>query len=90
MITKLKTLNEWALDNPTTNPFSGCLNVDTYGGANLLYNELLYRYGEREVFKADQFVAEIERLFIINSYKYNRLYQTTVQAYDIFSNYKVQ
>lgn len=90
MIMKLKTLNEWALEHPTVNPFTGCLNVETYGGATLLYNELLYRYGEREIFKENQFVAEIERLFVINSYKYNRLYQTTVQAYDIFSNYKVQ
>lgn len=90
MIQKNQTLNDWALENPTVNPFTDCLNITTYGGAKLFYDEFLYRYGEREIFKPTQFVSAVERIFTLNSYKYTRLYQTTVLPYDIFTNYKVQ
>lgn len=84
------TLKEWKTEHPTINPFTNCLNVDDYGGDDLLYSEFCYRYGERELFKPDELVEAIHRIFYINEYKYERLYDTTIQQYDMFNNYKVE
>lgn len=90
MIEKKKTLKEWAEANPTINPFTNCLNVATYGGADLLYSEFLYRYRQREIFDEDNFVFAVKRVFVINEYKYQRLYQTTTLSYNPLNNYRVE
>lgn len=90
MIEKKKTLKEWAEENPTVNPFTNCLNIATYGGADLLYSEFLYRYRQREIFDEDNFVFAVKRVFVINEYKYERLHQTTTLSYNPLNNYRVQ
>lgn len=83
------TLKQWREKHPTTNPFTNCNNIDAYGGAELYWEEFYYRYSEREIFREESFIPAIERVFIFNRYKYQRLLATTTQVYDIFSNYKV-
>lgn len=90
MMMKNKTLAEWAEENSDINPFENCTNIDNLGGAILYWEEMLYRYSERELFNENRFVATIERLFNYNGYKYKRLLQTTTATYDMFSNYKLQ
>lgn len=85
-----KNLKKWATENPSLNPFTTCLNINTYGGADLFWNEFLYRYGERDIFDEDNFVFAVKRVFVINEYKFERLYNTTVAPYNIFTNYKVE
>ena len=84
------TLNEWAEEHPTTNPFSECENISNLGGADLYYEELCYRYGERTLYNPDRFVKAIERLFDYNKYKYQRLLETTLLEYDVFNNYTIE
>lgn len=83
------TLKKWKSEHPTTNPFANCLNVSSYGGADLLYSEFTYRYGNREIFDEDEFINAVERVFVYNQYKYERLLATTTQVYDMFTNYKI-
>lgn len=89
-MTKNTTLKEWKTKNPMINPFSGCYNIANLGGAELFWSEFYYRYAEREIFREDGFVPAIERVFLFNQYKYERLLATTQQVYDMFENYKLQ
>ena len=89
-MTKNTTLMEWRTKNPTTNPFSGCYNIENLGGADLFWEEFYYRYAEREIFREESFIPAIQRVFIFNKYKYERLLATTTQVYDMFENYKLQ
>lgn len=86
----LITLKEWALRNPQTNPFSNCLNIGELGGADLYWDEFKYRYKQRKIFDTDEFISAIERCFRYNQYKYNKLYQTTLLAYNTLYNYMVK
>lgn len=86
---KNKTLKEWKTENPNVNPFSGCHNITALGGADLYWEEFAYRYGDREIFNVDNFVRAVERVFLYNKYKYERLLATTIASYDMFTNYKV-
>lgn len=88
-MTKNTTLEQWRQRNPTTNPFANCYNIANLGGADLYWEEFYYRYAEREIFREASFVSAIERVFLFNKYKYERLLATTAQVYDMFSNYKV-
>lgn len=90
MITKNKTVMEWATENPNVNPFSDCYNISSLGGAEIYWDEFQYRYGEREIFMPAGFINAVKRVFTYNKYKYERLLATTSQIYDMFSNYKVQ
>lgn len=83
------SLNKWAEDNPDVNPFENCAQISQLGGADLYWQELLYRYGERTVYNPDRFVGALERLFEYNRYKYKRLLDTTTAVYPVFDNYKL-
>ena len=89
MMNKNILLGEWAENHPDINPFSGCRNIENLGGAELYWDEFLYRYSEREIFKPANFVAAIQRVFNYNYYKYKSLLATTVATYNMFDNYKV-
>ena len=84
------TLSQWATENPTINPFANCENIVALGGAQMYWDELRYRYDNRDLYNPDRFVASIERLFNYNRYKYQRLLATTTANYDMFENYKLQ
>ncbi len=90
MCQKLTTLKEWKTKNPNVNPFSNCQNILNLGGAELYWSEFVYRYGEREIFKEDEFVSAVERVFLYNRYKYARLLETTLATYNMFDNYKLE
>lgn len=83
------SLNKWAEDHPNVNPFENCAQIDTLGGKDLYWSELLYRYGERTVYNPDKFVLALKRLFEYNRYKYKRLLDTTTAIYPVFDNYKL-
>lgn len=87
---KNQIVNEWVAEHPLINPFSACYNIANLGGADLYWAEFKYRYGEREIFNSEQFVSAVERIFLYNKYKYERLLATTLQEYDMFTNYKLQ
>lgn len=84
------TLSQWATENPTINPFANCENISALGGAQMYWDELRYRYDNRDLYNPDRFVAAVERLFTYNRYKYQRLLATTTANYDMFENYKLQ
>lgn len=84
------SLKEWAVAHPNVNPFTNCVNVAQFGGADFLWAEYKYRYGNREVFYPDDFVNEVERVFRINTYKFMSLLATTQANYDMFTNYQVE
>ena len=84
------TLKEWVLENPTINPFSTCYNIEELGGADLYWEEFKYRYEEREIYSPTKFVNEIHRIFLFNSYKFKKLYDTMVVEYNMLNNYLVE
>lgn len=84
------TLEQWARENPTINPFENCSNIENLGGAQLYWDELRYRYDQRDLYNPDRFVSAIERLFDYNRYKYQRLLATTTAQYNMFDNYKLE
>lgn len=83
------SLNKWADDHPNVNPFENCAQIDSLGGADLYWQELLYRYGERTLYNPDRFILALKRLFEYNRYKYKRLLDTTTAVYPVFDNYKL-
>lgn len=83
------TLKEWADLNPSVNPFTGCNNIVALGGADLYWNEFKYRYKYREIYDPDDFVSAIERVFLYNQYKFNKLLASTNLEYDPLNNYLV-
>lgn len=83
-------LKEWVLINPDVNPFSTCYNIENLGGAELYWEEFKYRYKQREIFDPDEFVNAIKRCFVYNSYKYEKLYETTQVEYNMLHNYLVE
>ena len=85
-----KTLEEWAEENPDTNPFEGCENIDAYGGSELLYEEFLYRYSDLRIFRERAFIPAIQRLFKYNRPKYARLLASLNATYNVFDNYRVE
>lgn len=90
MYTPSITLREWVLKNPDVNPFEDCANIVQLGGADLYWSEFQYRFKKREIFDEDEFVNAIKRVFLYNSYKFTKLYQSTVLTYNPLNNYLVE
>lgn len=83
------TVEHWSRTHPSENPFVGCRNIEPLGGAQIYWDEFLYRYGCREIFKVDEFVNAIKRNFVYNEYKYEKLLATTALEYNPLNNYLI-
>lgn len=84
------TLYTWEQENPNVNPFEGCTNIDNLGGAEFLWTEFLYRYGNKEVFDPEKFPYALKRVFVINQYKFAKMLASLSLQYNPLDNYRVE
>lgn len=75
MITTLRTL---AQNQRITNVFADVPNITNYGGSEFLWSELLFRYGSFLVYSPETAKSAVERMFIINRWKYRTLLGTEI------------
>lgn len=80
MITALPTLRTLSQNQRITNVFADVPNIANYGGSEFLWNELLYRYGTFLVYSPETAKSAVERMFIINSWKYRTLLGTEIDV----------
>lgn len=80
MITTLPTLRVLAQTQRITNVFANVQNIANFGGSEFLWNELLYRYGSFLVYSPVTAKSAVERMFIINAWKYRTLLGTEIDV----------
>lgn len=88
MITTLPTLKTLAQNQRITNVFANVPNITNYGGSEFLWNELLYRYGTFLVYSPENAKSAVERMFVINSWKYRTLLGTEIDV-DPLTDYDI-
>lgn len=80
MYQTLPTLNNLTRQQKINNVFVDIPNIANYGGSDFLWNELLYRYGNFLVYSPENAKYAVERMFIVNSWKYRTLIGTEIDV----------
>lgn len=88
MFQNLPTLKNLTNQQRITNVFADVPNNANYGGSEFLWNELLYRYGNFLVYSPDTAKSAVERMFIINAWKYRTLLGTEIDV-DPLTDYDI-